>query len=213
MSGSEDLPPGVHSQALLLPWFLAGTLTEFEREAVSAHLSACRSCQVELEALRASRSLVRDALAAESVARPELEKRVMQAITAERAVTAAAPRAAPHDAAGAVRWWRLAAGVAIAAVAVETVMIAVRSERPVPVVASRALAPERMRIELTLEPEASEATVRDLLIGLHARIVDGPDAGGRYIVELAPGSGAGAEAPLAVLRRQAGVVREARVIP
>jgi hypothetical protein len=122
------------------------------------------------------------------------------------------PRAAVLDAAGSVRWWRLAAGVAIAAVAVETVMIAVRSERPVPAVASRGIAPERVRIELTLEPTASEATVRDLLLGLHARIVDGPDAGGRYIVELAPASVAGGEAPLAALRRQTGVVREARVI-
>lgn len=212
MSGPEDLPPGVHSQALLLPWFLAGTLTEFEREAVSAHLSACRSCQLELEALRASRSLVRDALAAEAVARPELEKRVMHAIAAERIPIETVPRAAAHDAAGSVRWWRLAAGVAIAAVAVETVMIAVRSERPVPAVASRGIAPERVRIELTIEPAASEATVRDLLLSLHARIVDGPDSGGRYVVELAPAPVAGGEAPLAALRRQTGVVREARVI-
>jgi len=207
MSGPEELPPGVHPQALLLPWFLAGTLTEFEREAVTAHLATCRSCQLELEAVQNTRRLVREALAAEPAARPDLEARVMQAITRE----AAAPAAVVNPM-RAARLWRLAASVAFATIAVETAMIAFRTEHPLPVaVASRGLAPESLRVELTLQPAATEASMRALFLSLHARIVDGPDASGRYVVEIPSRPGAGADA-LAVLRQQGGVVRDVRLL-
>jgi anti-sigma factor RsiW len=61
---TEFLPPGVHPQALLLPWYLSGTLAESEQQDVTGHLAGCAACRAELAALTRDRHLVREALSA-----------------------------------------------------------------------------------------------------------------------------------------------------
>lgn len=59
---SETEPPhdGIHPEALLLPWFLSGTLEAAERKQVTAHLAQCAACRTELESLTVLRRLLRD---------------------------------------------------------------------------------------------------------------------------------------------------------
>ena len=60
MSETESPHDGIHPQALLLPWFLSGTLEAAERKQVTAHLAECAACRTELESLTVLRRLLRD---------------------------------------------------------------------------------------------------------------------------------------------------------
>ena len=75
---SPDIRP--HPQALLLPWYLAGLLSEFQRQALAAHLTSCGRCRQELEAVIEMRHSIRDCIAAESGPSPDIERRVMDLI-------------------------------------------------------------------------------------------------------------------------------------
>ena len=209
MTDELDIPPGVHPQALLLPWFLGGTLTEFEREAINAHLFSCRACQLELESVRASRELVRDALGRADVPSSATEQRVMQAIGPQPSLRRAAPRGMRNP----LLLRRLAAGLSIAVIGVQGVAILYLSRPQAttlpPVVASRGLAPARAQVRVLLAPTATEREVRQLLLALNAHIIDGPGSDGGYVLELAP-SGVDAHAsPLERLRANPGLVLEA----
>jgi anti-sigma factor RsiW len=213
MSEEPDTPPGVHSQALLLPWFLAGTLSEFEREAVNAHLSSCRACQVELEAVRESRALVRDALHMTGGPSPEVERRVMQSITVPRELHAAA---APGRLRSAQGLGRFAAVLMIATIAIQASALSyllaspTRGPGQAVVVASRGLAPAATRLRVVFVPTATEHAIRDLLLALHTRITDGPSTDGAYVIELLPPAADRAATSLEDLSSHRSIVLEAR---
>jgi hypothetical protein len=52
-------------------------------------------------------------------------------------------------------------------------------------VASRGLAPAPTRLRAVFNSQATEAQIRELLGSLGARIVDGPQSGDVYVIELA----------------------------
>jgi len=188
MTEEADPRTPVHSQALLLPWFLAGTLTEFEREAVIAHLSSCRGCQAELESVHACRELVCKALSPATTPSPEAERRVMQSIGSRQQAVAGATRGRRR-----APWLRrVAGGVSVAVIGAQAVAIlylaGIRAHAPLPPtsVVSRGLAPARTQLRVMIAPTATEGAISGLLARLNARIVDGPRADGAYVIELAP---------------------------
>src|SRR5258708_29076263 len=67
MTDPEILEPEVHPVAVLLPWYLSGTLPTPERERVDQHLQTCADCRAELSLLQAMRA---DVDAVESAVRP-----------------------------------------------------------------------------------------------------------------------------------------------
>lgn len=214
---TEELapPPAVHPQALLLPWFLAGTLSEFEREAVNAHLSSCRGCQAELESVRASRALVRDALGPATLPSPSVQRRVLQSIGAPPQVTGrAGARPRRHPA----RVGRVAAGVSIAVIGTQAVAILyladLRGRPPTPatIVMSRGLAPARTQLRLVLAPSATAGAIGELLRNLNAHIIDGPREGGAYLIELAPPVADGGASALDRLRSARALILDARAV-
>jgi hypothetical protein len=73
-------PPCQHRQALLLPWHLSGTLSEFQRKGLAAHLGRCYRCRCELEALARLRWHLRERYQAEPGPSRELERRVMDIV-------------------------------------------------------------------------------------------------------------------------------------
>jgi hypothetical protein len=180
---------GPHPQALLLPWFLAEALSEFEHEAISAHLSSCNRCRQELEGLSALRRAVRSELSNEPRPSPETLRRVLEQIDGlERSPRAAKQRRhLPHN--RLMRLWRPAMpALAAATIALQCLVILELVHAPATtapmIIASRGLASPGSRFSLLLTPAAPAQAVRTMLATWSARIIDGPTEDGVYTIEV-----------------------------
>ena len=213
----ELLPPGVHPQALLLPWYLSGTLAESEQQDVTGHLASCAVCRAELAALTRDRHLVREALGASPGPSRDLRTMVLSRIAA---ASTPAPPAVARAAEGRGAWharspmWR--AGVALAAsliiVQFAVILRLAQSPTAAPPVMTRGLGPPTTRLELLVDPGASQAALTDFLRSLHARIVDGPSAEGAYMVEIPTTDTREIAADLGRARAESQLIREVKVV-
>jgi anti-sigma factor RsiW len=213
---TELLPPDVHPQALLLPWYLSGTLAESEQQDVTGHLAGCPVCRAELAALTRDRHLVREALNASPGRSRDLRTEVLSRITgASTGARPAAPQAAVSR-----RAWRMRpvwlAGMALAAslIIVQFGAILRLAQAPTvqPPVLTRGLGSPTTRLELLVDPGATEAALTDFLRSLHARIVDGPSADGAYMVEIPTTDPGQIAADLARARAESQLIREVKVV-
>jgi Putative zinc-finger len=212
---TELLPPGVHGQALLLPWYLSGTLAESEQREVTGHLASCASCRAELAALTRDRHLVREALSAAPGPSRDLRTEVLSKIA--NASTAGPPAVPPAaKSRGGWRVWPLGrAGMALAAslILVEFGVIVRLAYSPAPPsVVTRGLGSPTTRLRLLVDANASQAALTDFLRSLHARIVDGPSADGAYVVEIATGDPRQIDQDLGRARAESQLIRELKVI-
>ena len=181
-----------HAEAQrLLPWLLTGRLEEDERGWLDAHLSGCADCRSELEQLAA----VREACAQDdgSAVGPDGGamssdadrgwRRLRPLLQPSRAMREQAGRRPPPRR----RWvgWALAAQAAtIAALAVAL------WQQPSPPARYRTLgavppAPAG-NLVIAFDPHLDEARLRSLLLASQARIVDGPNEAGAYVLAVAP---------------------------
>lgn len=211
---SESPPPDLHPQALLLPWYLSGTLAEPEQRDVAGHLAGCDACRAELTSLTRDRHLVREALSSLPGPSRDLGKKVLSRISGD--ALPAAPRVAGDRGVWHLKqpaWW---AGMALAAsLVVVQFAIILHLARPAtapPAVMTRGLGSPTTRLELLFDPSASQAALTDLLRSLHARVVDGPSADGVYTVEIATADPGQIADDLARARAEPRLVREVRVI-
>lgn len=212
---TEILPPGVHPQALLLPWYLSGTLAESEQQDVTGHLASCAACRAELAAVTRDRHLVREALSASPGPSRDLQTEVLRRISG-----ASIGGRPPASQTAVSRAWRTRpvwlAGMALAAslIIVQFVAILRLAQTPTvqPPVLTRGLASPTTRLELLVDPGASQAALADFLRSLRAHIVDGPSADGAYVVEIATTDPGQIAADLARARAEPHLVRELKVI-
>jgi len=213
----EPPPPDLHPQALLLPWYLSGTLAESEQEDVTGHLACCPACRAELASLTRDRHLVRELLSAAPGPSRDLRMKVLSSISgASTTAPAAAPRAA--DARGTWRTrqpiWRAGIVLAASLIIVQFAVI-LRLEQPPPAPASmmtRGLGPPTTRLELLVDPDASEAALTAFLRSVHGRIVDGPSVEGAYVVEIRTTDSAQIAEDLALARAETHLIRELKVL-
>lgn len=161
----------------LLPWYVNGTLDAEEVALVEAHLPQCAECRAELERERF--------LAAQVAGLP---------IDAEHGWTAlegkldAAPAAAPVS----FLRRRIALGWAIGGqLAAAALVLAIYAAQPTASdwqiyhALGTAPASEPGNLVVLFNPEASEKDIRAALLRLDARLVDGPTAGGAYVLHVA----------------------------
>jgi hypothetical protein len=177
----------------LLPWYVTDTLPQEEREAVEIHLTHCAACRAELEQeneLRASlvMSHVSDPL-------PEVEggwlalSRVIDhdddALPNRKA--GFRPRLPPRSRLSTWRsqWldWSMAAQIAL--VAFLTGWFAVQIQPARYHALSSGGAQNDANIVVAFRPETTESDLRQTLLGVDARIVDGPTAEGGYMLHVA----------------------------
>jgi hypothetical protein len=215
---TELLPPEVHPQALLLPWYLSGTLSPSERDEVAAHLRGCENCAAELAALTRDRRLVRDLLSdAERAPMRDLHRETLKRIGLAGAALDAPTSTQPASRAPApaliYNRWRVATALAASLVLVQLAVIVHLSRSPTPEspVETRSLGPTTTRLRLLVNPGAREATLFELLRALPARVVDGPDADGAYLVEVPTADSARIAQILARARANPELIREASV--
>lgn len=185
----------------VLPWLLNDTLTPAERHEVEAHLAACPACRAELARQREVMALYAASPAPDLATESETSwARLMARLHHE---TAPSPRVKR-----AWRWWPVAfalqMGVILAlGAALWLQLLAASSTTP----AYRGLAASAQRAAgdalVVFDPRASEAALRSALQRAGARLVDGPTAGGAYVVRFEQP----ALAALATLRADAVVVR------
>jgi hypothetical protein len=201
-----------HPQALLLPWYLSGTLSSAEVRQVTSHLASCLSCRGELAALTIDRRRVREAFNAGPAPSPELRDRVLRQIWK----SAGGP---PEPSARRAGWllrphWRVAAALAGCVIAAQLVVILRLAEAPQPasMLTTRGLPAGGTRLRLHLNPRANEAQLAELLRALPGRIVDGPSADGAYVVETPITSPGGLTALLARVRANPNLIRDAELV-
>jgi anti-sigma factor RsiW len=153
---NEATPPdrSSHPQMQLLPWYLSGTLNIVETRQVTAHLAHCELCRGELESLTLMRRVVRQSFA-------ESGPGVAGKMT------------------------RTPVGIILACVFALQLAVIVRlwTARPVAAATAAVGAPRKgTQLRLIPNPNISARLLEDFLHRLEARMVDGPDGDGSYVV-------------------------------
>ncbi len=178
---SDD--PNHRDVTALLPWYVNGTLEALERARVDEHLGQCVACRHELEEQRAVGALVRSDTVAPALA--HALERIHAQIDALR----------PAPAANARRpWWQrpaLIAPLVGAQFAVIVVLLLVMLQPPPPApfhTLSNAppVTTSGDAVVVVFDDAVPQQRVRELLRGLDARIVDGPNSRGAFTLELPP---------------------------
>ncbi len=208
----NDLPD-VHPVALLLPWYVTGTLSEHERQEVDRHLATCPDCQTELEDLRMLAGQVRAANLESAVpdtfratlARIRESERPRQTRVLEVARNGLRALFSPT--------WVPAAVLAL--ILVQSGMLVWMSQRSTAggEISSRGLQSPATRLTLVFRPTATERDIRLLLLEAHAHLMSGPSKEGAYIVEIPTTDAARIEQRLATLRGRHDVVQSADRTP
>ena len=163
----------------LLPWYTNGTLDADEAARVESHLADCAECRAEAEA---------DAAFAREVATLDLSAHQGWAALDAR-LDQARPRSSPvallrHRVP--VSW--MLAGQAAAVVLAIVVAIPLAAPAPTYHALGSAPANEAGNVVIVFQPEVSERDMRTALLRSDARVVDGPNASGAYVIRV-PQSG------------------------
>jgi anti-sigma factor RsiW len=203
MNAPDQNLPTPHEEASALAWYLAGALSDSERQAVERHLESCAECRAELESIRALRQDLRGAYDAEPGPSSRVKHAVLEGIKAPAGESIAQIEAfrrreftPPRDAAAKRGWsrtFRVPQWASVAAMLVIVVqagllirsnVVSLPSDGEV---TTRGLAPSATRLRAVFVPQASALQIRELLGSLGARIVDGPTDEGAYVIELPSG--------------------------
>jgi anti-sigma factor RsiW len=189
--GGKPAGGGAHEEALLLPWYCNGKLARDERERVERHLAACAGCRSDLALWRGVAAEAGEELATPVPHPAQLQRLLERARAGEAVESTAASARPPADAARRERLprrWRLVVLGQAAAVAVLVGWTAFGGRTPAPAPYRTLAAPvaERAawRLRAVFAESTSERQLRELLVPLGARLVDGPSALGVYTLEL-----------------------------
>lgn len=163
----------------LLPWYLNGTLDPAEMASVEAHLRECAECRSDLECERRLAPMVANL-----------------SMDAEHGWEAMSSRIDARGRPGAVSWlrrrvtlgWAVGGQAAAAVAASLLVYVAMPNGQASQTYHALGSAPakEPGNVVLMFQPDTSERQIRDALIRVDARIVDGPNASGAYLARVSP---------------------------
>ncbi len=182
--------PSERETEALLAWYVNGTLDASEHARVERHLTQCLRCRREAQRVRELQAAVTQdvslpaldrALARAHARLDDFEQRWRPAVLVRRVGKS----------------WRAAPPAVRGALAIQLVLIiglafalTLSRESPAPyrtLSAPGASIHGAVKISIVFDGATSEAELRALIAGVHARIVDGPSAAGVYTVEVAPG--------------------------
>lgn len=201
----------------LLPWYANATLEPAERDLVHAHLSECAQCRSELAALLAQMDALEDDVQRESTLDHDWH-RLRGRLHAQRQAAARSPwMRARSGWRNAAPWMRAALAAQLAIVAVLAAFL-MRDATPVqPEAAYRTLSASNAvpvsnddTLLVVFDPRLTDAQLRELLGANHARIIDGPNTAGAFLVAVPAGQ---AELVRNSLRASTGVAMVERLAP
>ena len=182
-----------HAEAQrLLPWLLTGRLDDDERAWLEPHVAGCGECRGELEQLRALQDACfegdapsadsGDAFAASSAA-DRGWRRLRPLLLPSRPLREDAWR---RSATRRPRWlgWAIAAQAATLA-ALAFALWQQPAAAPYRTLGASPAAPAG-NLVIAFDPRLDEAHLRSLLLASQARIVDGPNEAGAYVLSVPP---------------------------
>lgn len=226
MTEPTALPPDVHPTVALLPWYVNGTLSVADLDAVSAHLQACPSCRTELAELVRVGKQVKQTVDAE----PKPSTRLAQTVFARVRQDAQQRQAQVHRVSSVItvpgtiigncdRWLRnlfvpqwVPTLVAMLLVTQLGVLLWSVSQRLPSTdvggsVSSRGIGSPTARFRIEFQPAASMQQIQTLLQDMHGRVVDGPTPDGAYIMEILAADPTTLEQRLQALRNRPEIIR------
>ena len=188
-------PRGHRDFERLLPWYANGTLEPADLVRVHRHLDECPACRDEVADLIATMQARMPPPADEAEAIDAGWHRLRGRLAAERRTTRrpAAWRRARTGWRSSPPWLRVALLAQAAAIVVLGVAVArlpfdtTTQDAPYRTLSGLATHPSRDAVLVIFDARATEADVRALLARADARIVDGPNAAGAWLVASPPG--------------------------
>jgi hypothetical protein len=203
----------------LLPWYLNGTLTEFDRKRVDLHLKACAACREEMTVERRIHERVAQHDTVEHMAAPSLrrlQERIDGLATEATPVAERPPLLPPRptDRRGLRRAfsWQGLMAACLALLAVALILTATHRAQPTLAqtpppdyytVTTASPRPPGEAIRAVFAPTITLDELQSILALSHLKIVAGPTEAGVY--SLAPTSGLPVTSSLSLLRRQPAV--------
>lgn len=192
---------------LLLPWYLNGTLESEEKEVVTKHLSNCSLCHMEIEELKMLRGTIMEANEAQnemlSVPVERMEMNILDRIDSIEESTYQETQRVPITESESL-WTKVQGlldgismpalspvGMAALFVIQFAIIIGLAStllfnepEYEVLSVNTQTAQDLGPTIMISFKDSVTEKEIRNLLSSIDGRIIDGPKAGGLYVVEL-----------------------------
>ncbi len=160
----------------LLPWFVNETLSSNERDDVAQHVQACSRCQQEIALLQRIRTHIKETHT-QSPGEFGL-KRLLSEIRKEQAVTKV-ERLRPSG------WWQK--GFAIAASLIIFIQAGFLLDAwylSKPMVPLAGPQTHEQVLQISFQPTATEAQIREAMSHIHGTFIDGPSSLGLYRVRL-----------------------------
>lgn len=220
MSEQETLPPDIHPEMGLLPWFASGTLKEPERQQVVRHLETCASCRQELNEIKAMKLDLTDAYRTQPEPSIELSRSVLHRIAQEAARHRNSAATTDFALGGLDQWFRSilqlpwVPTLAALALAVQFSLLLWVTQSPAPSdhITSRSIGSPAPRFTVTFHESATEGQIRGLLNSLHAHISDGPDSDHTYVLRVDAADVTVTKTVLDTLRRRTDIVIKAELL-
>ena len=209
----------------LLPWYANGTLDEEERNMMESHLAECHECATEMKSLAAVRRAVVEAGDHAPTLPPLALNRALAEIeTYEQNQAKSEGKRPPTRFKEQItdlwnRWWQPVPVFARAAIVAQVLLVVALGAVAVyqyqhPTVIYRtasgpASAEAGATFAVSFRATATEKEIREALLAINGRIVDGPSAQGLYTVQVpTPREGAADnERALETLRKNVRVVQ------
>lgn len=176
-----------HGEAMrLLPWLVNGRLDEAERGWVDSHVAGCAECRQEIDALRELQSGWRA---------PDAAGRARDAGDADRGWQRLQARLQPALTTGGrptqrrwfhPRWQRWAIAAQAAVIAILAVVLWQQPEPAAYHTLGAVSAAKPGNLVIVFDPRTDESRMRRLLLASQARIVDGPNDAGAYVLAVPP---------------------------
>ena len=209
MSDQDPLLSTAHPASLLLPWYLNGRLSAAERQEVDEHLRQCPECRDELKSLSKLAGEMKSSWENQPPPSPELRSRVLSQISKSPVASLADALERRQGRAPLPQRRRRLALPALAAsiIVIQFAAILWMMRAPQTEVISRGITSGGTRIKIVFQPAAREADIRAAVGDIHGRIVDGPDAGAAYTLQLPNDSPADTARELAALGRRKELVQ------
>ncbi len=204
MTEQSNLSDSYHPTAILLPFYLNGTLSDQERQEVDSHLAECQDCQNELEMMKEVHTEVKTYYAQLPQPSPNVFSRVRAKIEQEAAAERKASISLKDESKVSLgtklqkflhsvfsTQWAPALAMSLILGQAGLLMWSLSGgpigthgpviERSVP---PATIQPVPSKLEIAFQSQTSEKEIRETLQNIYARIVDGPTLDGRYIIEV-----------------------------
>ncbi len=220
MSEPDTLPPDIHPETTLLPWYANGTLAAPERAQMAEHLTSCAACRAELDELASLQTRLKTFYESRPGPSPEVGRAVLGAVTRE-AVARQGTHQSQRSWLGRIDQWArswllipwaptLAAALLVAQLGL--LLWVGGSPTQQGQVSTRSLGMQSAKITVTFHALATEEQIRTLLQGVRGRVIDGPTTAGLYTIEVLSADTSVAEKKLALLKARADIVRSAELV-